>query len=80
MMPLCSFRISVTDYPVMQHHIPEEWYPTITLSLIALQKCVLLDLLHASNGKMLPKINSELLSLLLFIHPLCHTSNIGHNK
>jgi len=59
MMPLCSFRISGTDYPVMQHHILEEWYPTVTLSLTALQKCVLLDLLHAPNGKMLPKIHSE---------------------
>jgi hypothetical protein len=59
MMPLCSFRISGTDYLVMQHHIQEERYPKITPRLIALQKCVLLDLLQRSDGKMLPKMHSE---------------------
>lgn len=50
-MPLCSFRISGIGYPVMQHHIPVERYPETTLNLIALQKCVLLDLLQAGDGK-----------------------------
>jgi hypothetical protein len=59
MMPLCSFRISGPDYAVMQHHIQEEQYPKLSQSPIALQKCVLLDLLQASVGKMLPKIHSE---------------------